>query len=89
MVASDESNRNVLMTKHNVSVLKQEINSFIKCIVTCILKFYQIRLSPTDIKRDLIVNMITNQIVRDEIYFILFSMYSELNQANSNKLTVM
>lgn len=80
MMASDESNRNVLMAKHNVSVLKQEIISFIKCIVTCILKFYQIKLSPTDIKRDLIVNMITNQIVREEIYFILFSMYSELNQ---------
>ena len=31
--------------------------------------------------------MITNLIVRDEIYFILFSMYSELNQENINKLT--
>lgn len=29
MMASEESNRSVLMTKHNVRVLKQEINSFI------------------------------------------------------------
>lgn len=52
--------RNVEMTKHNVNVLKKELNGFIQCIVTCILKFYEIRISPTDIKRDLIVNMITN-----------------------------
>ena len=26
--------------------------------------------------------------MRDEIYFILFSMYSELNQQNINKLTM-
>ena len=87
MMAADESNRSTLMTKHNVGVLKQEINSFIQCIVACILKFYQIRLSQTDIKRDLLVNMVTNLIVKDEIYFILFSMYSELNAENIKKMT--
>ena len=55
--------------------------------MTCILKFYQIKLSQTDIKRDLLVNMVTNLIVKDEIYFILFSMYSELNRENIKKMT--
>jgi len=83
MMAADTQ----VMTKHSVGVLKQEINSFIQCILTCILKFYHIRLSRTDIKRDLLVNMVTNLIVKDEIYFILFSMYSELNAENIKKMT--
>lgn len=33
-----------------------------------------------DIKRDLIDNMITNMILKDEIYMILFSLYSELHE---------
>lgn len=60
LTEKEKQMRNVDVIKHNVNVLKKELNGFIKCIVTCILKFYEIKISPTDIKRDLIVNMITN-----------------------------
>ena len=66
--------------KNNVQVLEKEIKGFIKCIVSQLLKFYMFALKLKDIKRDLIDNMITNMILKDEIYMILFSLYSELDE---------
>lgn len=58
--------------------MKEEIKGFIECIVDQVLHFYEIKLSKKDIKRDLMVNMISNVIIKDDIYFILFRMYSKM-----------
>ena len=64
------------LVKNNVEVLKYELKGFIKCIVAQIFLFYGIELGPRDVKRDLAENMVTNIILRDEIYVILFKLYS-------------
>lgn len=56
--------------------MKYELKGFIKCIVAQIFVFYGIELGPRDVKRDLAENMVTNIILRDEIYVILFKLYS-------------
>ena len=43
----------------------------------------------SDIKRDLFENMISNYILKDEIYMILFSLYSELHEEKIGKLRMM
>ena len=42
------------------------------------MKFYDIKLSMRDIKRDLMVNMITNVVLKDEIYDIFIGMYNKM-----------
>lgn len=69
-----------------MKVLKNELKGFIKCIVQQILKFYAITLKFNDIKRDLIENLVTNMILKDEIYAILYSLYTELNEEKIQKL---
>jgi len=54
--------------------------------VNQLLKFYHFQLPPNDIKRDLVENIITNLILKDEIYVILFSLYSELMEDDITKL---
>jgi len=39
-----------------------------------------------DIKRDLFENMISNTILKDDIYMILFSLYSELHEDKIDKM---
>jgi hypothetical protein len=46
--------------------------------VNCINVFYSIKVNKNDLKRELMVNMVTNIIIKDEIYLILFSVYSQL-----------
>jgi hypothetical protein len=64
--------------QNNVTALRQEIKGFIKCLIDAVLSFYLIRLRPNDLKRDLVENIITNMILKDEIYTIIFRLYSEL-----------
>ena len=78
MIYQTESLTKRRAIENNVNVLKQEIKGFISCIVSVLLKFYFIQLPRQDIKRDLFENIITNIILKDEIYVILFSLYSEL-----------
>ena len=54
--------------QNNVTALRQEIKGFIKCLIDAVLSFYLIRLRPNDLKRDLVENIITNMILKDEIY---------------------
>ena len=42
------------------------------------MNFYCIQLRQNDIKRDLVENMVTNMVLTDEIYVIMFRLYSEL-----------
>ena len=64
--------------KNNVRILKTEIKGFIRCLVQQLLTFYAIELRKNDIKRDLAENMVTNIVMKDEIYVIMFRLYSEL-----------
>ena len=72
--------------KNNVSVLEKEIKGFINCIVIQLLKFYKFAMKQRDIKKDLFENMISNAILKDEIYMILFSLYSELHEVKISKI---
>lgn len=42
------------------------------------MKFYGIKLTLRDIKRDLMINMITNVVIKDEIYDIFMGMYNKM-----------
>ena len=66
--------------KNNVKIIKNEIKGFIRCLVEQILKFYCIELKLNDIKKDLVENMVTNMIIKDDIYIIMHKLYTELNE---------
>ena len=72
--------------KANTEVLKNEIKGFIEQIVNAVLQFYEIELTRKDIKRDLMVNMITNIVIREDIYFILFRIYSKMLNDDIQKM---
>ena len=72
--------------KQNVDIIKDEIKGFIECLVNCINEFYSIKVNKNDLKRELMVNMVTNIIVKDEIYLILFGMYSQLLDDDIQKI---
>jgi len=78
MIFATKSKNDKERTRNNVRVLRQEIKGFIKQLVEQILRFYCIELRANDIKRDLVENMVTNMILKDEIYVIMFRLYSEL-----------
>ena len=61
-----------------MNALKKDIKGFIDAIVSAVLKFYEIVLGPRDIKRDMLINVLTNVVVKDEIYFIIFRAYTKL-----------
>ena len=45
-----------------------------------ILRFYCIQLKQNDIKKDLVENMVTNMIIKEDIYDIMYKLYTELNE---------
>ena len=72
--------------KQNVEIIKEEIKGFIECLVNCINAFYSIKVDKNDLKRELMVNMVTNIIIKDEIYLILFAVYSQLLDDDIQKI---
>lgn len=50
------------------------------------MQFYEVMLSKRDIKRDLLVNMITNIVIREDIHLILFRMYSKMLNDDIQKM---
>lgn len=72
--------QNHLRIRNNVKILKNEIKGFIRCLVEQILKFYCIELKQNDIKKDLVENMVSNMLIKDEIYYIMYKLYTELNE---------
>lgn len=69
-------------------MLKIEIKGFINTIVDQVLRFYDIELKKRDVKRDLFENVITGLVLRDEIYTIMFRLYSEIEEENIIKLNM-
>ena len=80
IISNNTEKQNQKRIKNNVKVLKNEIKAFIRCLVEQILKFYCIELKMNDIKKDLVENMVTNMIIKDDIYYILHKLYTELNE---------
>jgi hypothetical protein len=74
--------------KNNSDVLRMEIKGFINSIVDQVLRFYDIELKKKDVKRDLFENVVTGLILRDEIYTIMFRVYSEIQDDNIQKLNL-
>ena len=74
------SKTNYIRIKNNVKVLKNEIKGFTRCLVEQILRFYCIQLKQNDIKKDLVENMVTNMIIKEDIYDIMYKLYTELNE---------
>ena len=60
--------------------MKNEIKGFTRCLVEQILRFYCIQLKQNDIKKDLVENMVTNMIIKEDIYDIMYKLYTELNE---------
>mmetsp|Transcript_38751 Transcript_38751/g.37095 ORF Transcript_38751/g.37095 Transcript_38751/m.37095 type:complete len:138 (-) Transcript_38751:890-1303(-) len=56
-------------------VLRQ-MHCFIDMVVSAMISFYELDLKRTDMKRSLIVNLVTNQVIKDEVYFIVVNFYS-------------
>ena len=74
------------MMQNNADILRKEIKGFINSIVDQVLRFYDIELKKRDVKRDLFENVITGLVLRDEIYTIMFRLYSEIEEDNIQKL---
>lgn len=74
------------ITRENMNALKKEVKGFIDAIVSAVLKFYEIKLGPRDIKRDMMVNVLTNVVVKEEIYIIIFNNYSKYYDEDIQKM---
>jgi hypothetical protein len=48
----------------------------IEVMVKALINFYFIEVRPNELKRDLLVNLITNMTLSDEVYFLLYNLYS-------------
>ena len=66
-----------------------QIHFFIGVIVTCLTRFYAIEVKPmgNDLKKDLLVNLVTNFVLADDIYFLIFNLMSVTEQRKLQKLT--
>ena len=79
--------------KINTKAIKNcqnQIHFIIDVIVNNINNFYGLGLKPKELKRDLLVNLATNLILSDEVYFLMFNLLSIYHQRSLHKLnTVM
>lgn len=51
----------------------KEVQSLVRIIFFTILKFYDVKLNARDLKKDLIINMITTFILKNNVYHLLIS----------------
>ncbi|CDW81254.1 UNKNOWN [Stylonychia lemnae] len=75
----------------NTKILKncnKQIHFFIDLIVRVVIAFYQLSVRSQDIKRDLIVNLVTKFILSDEVYFLMFNLISIHFSKDLHKLTL-
>ena len=71
----------------------KHLHIFIELIVKAIIYFYNIPIKQGELKRDLLTNLSTNLILSDEVYFLMYNLYStastedlhHLSQIMSNK----
>lgn len=51
-----------------------EVTEFIEIIYFALIKFYEIRIRATNINKDLLINFVTYYVMREEVYFILYTL---------------
>jgi len=51
-----------------------------------ILKFYKLDLSPKDLRKDLVINMLTSFIMRPNIYLVLMNIIVATNKKRLSKI---
>ena len=78
--------------KKNVKECHMQLHFFINIIVNALIKYYSIDIKPpamggSDLKKDLLINLVTNFVLSDDIYFLIFNMTSISQQQELHKLT--
>ena len=58
-----------------------QLHFFINTIVNAIIRYYNLEIKPpamggTNLKKDLLINLVTNFVLSDDIYFLIFNMIS-------------
>jgi len=58
-----------------------QLHFFINTIVNAIIRYYNLDIKPpamggTNLKKDLLINLVTNFVLSDDIYFLIFNMIS-------------
>jgi hypothetical protein len=56
------------------------VHIFIELIVKAIINFYGLEVKQGEMKRDLVVNLATNQILVEDLYFLIFNFYAGLQK---------
>jgi len=51
----------------------KEIQTWVMIVFFTVVKFYKLELKPNDLKKDLIINMVTSLIMRDQTYSIIMN----------------
>ncbi|CDW81903.1 UNKNOWN [Stylonychia lemnae] len=51
----------------------QQVQSFVKTIFLTLLKFYRIELKPQDLKKDLLINLVTTMVMQNQTYSIIMN----------------
>jgi len=72
--SSDRSIKEALKTKERAV---DEVHYFIKMLFFATVKFYTIEIKERDLKKDLLINLLTNIVLTEDVYFILFQLISK------------
>lgn len=67
----------------SIKEVHQQMKFFINAVVNSVIKFYGIEIrqivGSTDVKREIISNLVTNLVLSDELYFLIFNLISMAN----------
>lgn len=58
----------------------KEVHIFIEMMVKSLILMYSLEIKQNEMKRDLIVNLITNQVIKSETYFLIFNFFAALQR---------
>ncbi|CDW75334.1 UNKNOWN [Stylonychia lemnae] len=67
------SQKNVKESKELMNQIVKEVQNFVRIIFFATLKFYRLELKPQDLRKDLVINMITSLIMKDQTYSIIMN----------------
>eukprot|EP00347_Sterkiella_histriomuscorum_P018663 403344650 len=67
-------------SKEVMNRIVREVQSFVRILFFATIKFYRIELKPNDIRKDLIINMLTSVIMKDQTYSIIMNSILQGNQ---------
>lgn len=74
--SQEQRNSFKINTEKVLNSCVKQIKQFIQIITSTIMHFYKIMLRNRDLKKDLLVILATNFILTDEVYFIIFNLFS-------------